>query len=174
MSPARRDFSTRSRRTGPSRGERLLLLLAAVACAAASGAALGAWRDEARARAAVAAAERRRDQTRARVAELERSQGPGEALAFQALLTAEAPPVLVLADVAALLPPDVRLDGVTMAYADRLALDLHVVARSPEAYEAFVRNLVASPRFAEVTPREEVRAGDVRSVVRARHAGVLP
>lgn len=94
-----------------------------------------------------------------------------QVLAAQALRTLHAPPPRVLADLASVLPPDVRLDGVAIAYAPRLQVELQVVARSPQAYDRFVRALTESPLFGDVVPGDESREGELRATVAVAYRG---
>ena len=105
---------------------------------------------------------------RDRVRALESRNGPGS-LDTQALMTGEAPPPRVVADLAALLPDDVRLEGLTLSYADGPGLELQVSARRARSYDLFLDRLAASPRIADLVPGSESRDGEVRASVRARY-----
>jgi len=97
-----------------------------------------------------------------------RRKGEGERLASRARLTAEAPPHRVLSELAALLPPDVRLEDLSLVYGSELRVEALVVARRAAAYDILLERLVASPRFSEVNPGPESRDGELRSRVSAR------
>jgi hypothetical protein len=86
----------------------------------------------------------------------------------QALLAEEVPPARIVADIAAALPPDVRLDRLAIDYQRGGALELLVVARDAAAWDQLLERLERSPRIREVEPGPEARAAEVRSVVRAR------
>jgi len=168
MSPAR-DFSGHPRRAGLSLKEWGLLAAALAVLALSASAA-------ARARAAVGAATLRLEQvrheseaTRDRLRALEARSGREEGLASRVLLTLEAPPPRVMADLAALLPPDVRLDGVALSYGRGLELELEVVARRAQAYDLFLKRLEESPRMSAVSPGAENRDGEARASVRATY-----
>src|SRR5439155_544823 len=92
-----------------------------------------------------------------RVRELDVRREPAQAIAYQALLTAEAPPPRVLVDLVALMPGDVRLDAVSMSYGEPLGLKVDVVARTASSYDLFLDRLQRSPLFAGV--RLGVRPG---------------
>ncbi len=165
-----RDFSRHPRRVGLSSWDGGLLV-AAVALFALSGFVAG------RAQSAVVAARRRLEEVRRdseaareRLRGLESRSGKEEGLASRVLLTAEAPPPRVVADLAALVPPDVRLDGVGLAYGRGVELDLQVVARRAQAYDLFLKRLAEAPRISAVSPGTENRDGEVRASVRATYA----
>ena len=86
----------------------------------------------------------------------------------QALPAEDAPPARIVADVAAALPPDVRLDRLAIDYERGGALELVVVARDAAAWDLLLERLEQAPRIREVAPGPEARAAEVRSVVRAR------
>jgi hypothetical protein len=69
------------------------------------------------------------------------------------------------------MPPDVRLESVSMHYGDRLELEMRVVARSSSAYDLFLEKLQSSPLFERVLPGEENRDGEVQAAVRAAYRG---
>jgi hypothetical protein len=91
-----------------------------------------------------------------------------------ALLTAVAPPPVVLADIAALAPPDVRLGSVALNYGGPLTVDIAVVARRASDYDLFLERLASSPRFTAVTPGEEDREGELRANIRATYQPAAP
>ena len=165
-----RDFSTRPQRSGPGPLDLAMVALAALAFLWASYAALRSHRDARERRASVDEARRELESSRARLGALE--SRPGDvSLARQTLLTLDAPPPRVLAALAALMPDDVRLDGVSLHYGDRLELELRVIARSSTAYDVFLERLQSSPAFEGVLPGEENRDGEVRASVRAGYRG---
>ena len=85
----------------------------------------------------------------------------------QAELTAVAAPPRVIADLAALLPGDARMERLDLHYGDRLELDLHVETRTPAAYDRFLEALAASGRIEKVVPGPETREGEVAASVKA-------
>jgi hypothetical protein len=126
------------------------------------------------ARAALAAARASADglrseveRDRAAIQALESPRWAGERFAAQALLGAEAGPVDVVGELGSLLPPDVRLEALSLTYGERLELDMQVVARGATAYDAFLRRLTGSARIRDVRPGAENREGEVRVAVRA-------
>jgi Tfp pilus assembly protein PilN len=139
-----------------------LLLLGSVA--AAIQAVRGRRADESR----VTGLRRELAGLRARVQALETRQrgGGGDTLTSQLVLTAEAPPARVLAELTELLPPDVRFDSVSFGYGDSLEIEANVVARRPDAYDVFMERLAGSPSFMDVVPGPEVRESEMRSSVR--------
>jgi hypothetical protein len=111
---------------------------------------------------ATAAAERARS--------LEVGQGTAAAaLASQAVGTLDAPPPQVIADLSSAMPSEVRIESLDLDYRDRVLLDFRVRARSPEAYDAFLERLTASPRFAEIVPGPETRGPELSASVRASY-----
>ena len=85
----------------------------------------------------------------------------------QAELTAGAAPPRVIADLAALLPGDARMERLDLHYGDRLELDLHVETRTPAAYDRFLEALAASGRIQNVVPGPETREGEGAASVKA-------
>jgi Tfp pilus assembly protein PilN len=107
------------------------------------------------------------DAARARLRTLEGRGGAGEGPLGQALLTTEAPAVGVLMALAGVLPPDVRLDRITLTYGRELALEMGVIARDPRAFDRLLERLDSFPLLRDVRPGAENRAGEVRTIVRA-------
>jgi hypothetical protein len=161
-----RDFSTRPRPPERSPLDLVLAGSALLALAWSGACAHGSWRDARQKRARVEEARRELAADRATPAALPASEA---AFSQQALLSLEAAPPVVLAALASVLPPDVRLDGLVLTYGPVLRLELSVVARDAAAYDLFLSRLEASPRFASIVPGEENRDGEVRTVVRASY-----
>lgn len=161
------DFSTRPSRP-PQRWPALVSLLAAAALALLAGLeARAALRERAAARGLLEQQRAELAASRRRLAALEsRGRGAGDSLAARARLTLQAPPHRVLSDLAALLPPDVRLDKLSLVYGDELSVEVQLLARRPSAYDALVDRVVASPRFVEVIPSPESRDGELRASLR--------
>lgn len=163
-----RDFSSRPpARARWSAGERALVAGAGLVLVLVGGLALSAWSDHRHASERVQAARQSLADLRSRTQVAESRRGSEDAAVSRAVLTAEAPPGRVLGALAALLPADVRLDGLTLQYGERLELDLRVAARNAQAYDLFLARLEASPLFEGVEPGEEGRDGEVRTTVRA-------
>ena len=80
----------------------------------------------------------------------------------------DAPPARIVADVAAALPGDVRLERLAIDYERGGRLELGVVARSAAAWDRLLERLDRAPRIREVEPGPEARDGEVKSPVRAR------
>jgi hypothetical protein len=171
---AARDFSTRPRARRLTRPETALLLAGLVAGALAAWSAADAWAQHRAAAAPLAQARADSERVRARIRDLQGRGGPGDALAEQAALSADAPPGRVVAAVAELLPGDVRLESVSLAYGAQLQVELRVAARRPASFDVFLDRLQRSPAFADVLPGDEDRTGDMRAVVRARYSGDQP
>jgi hypothetical protein len=173
MSPAR-DFSTRPRRRPLTRGEAGWLAVGLLACAGAAWSAGDAWAEHRAASARAAQARADTDALRGRLGALQKGGGPDAGLGAQAALTGQAPPERVIAEIAGLLPADVRLESVVMSYGGQLQLELRVAARRPASFDAFLERLQRSPLFAEVLPGDEDRTGDMRAMIRARYVPAEP
>jgi Tfp pilus assembly protein PilN len=99
----------------------------------------------------------------------------GEAtLAAQVEATSTAPPQKIVAELANLLPPDVKLQSLQLDYRDHVLLDLRVVARRAEAYDAFLQRLAQSPNFDDVVPGAENREGELFASLRMTYSGGAP
>ncbi len=85
----------------------------------------------------------------------------------QVWLTTEAPPPRVLAQLGDLLPPDVRLDTLSLTYGRSLEVEMRVVARASGAYDRLLQRLEASPRIKDLVLGAESREGRVETTVRA-------
>jgi len=160
-----RDFSTRPRHRMARPVDYALLAVGTAAILLAAYATVNAWDGRQRARARGEETRRESQATQTRVRELEARREPAQGIAYQALLTAEAPPPRVLADLVALMPGDVRLDAVSMTYGEPLGLRVDVVARSASSYDLFLERLQRSPLFADVLPGEENRDGELRTSI---------
>ena len=160
-----RDFSTRPRRRAARPFDLALLAAGSAALLLSAYATVNAWNGRQRARARVEETRRETQAAQSRVRELEAQREPAQAAAYQALLTVEAPPPSVLADLVALMPGDVRLDAVSLSYGEPLGVRVDVVARSAPAYDLFLDRLQRSPRFADVLPGEENREGELRTSI---------
>jgi hypothetical protein len=169
-----RDFSTR-RRPRPWRAREVLLAAGtALALGATVLAASRAWSERSHVATRVAELQASVESARRRVGGLEgRRRGAGS-LASQAWLTAESPPPRVVRELADLLPGAVRLDGLVLAYGERLEIEMTVVARDARAYDAFLARLEASPVLEAVVPGPETREGGMRTTVRATYRGAPP
>jgi hypothetical protein len=168
----RPDFSTRPK---PPRARPLDLALAGAAALFAALAGYEALQARAaltRDREAVREARRQLENVRSRAVELEaRRPRDGRLTASQVRLTVEAPPPRIAAEVAALMPPDVRLDSLDLSYGDRLDVAISVVARSAGAYDRLLDRLSEAPLFQNVLPGAESREGEVRAQIRMTWAG---
>jgi hypothetical protein len=145
-----------------------VLVTASVALALVSfRAAIVAHADRQRALSRLAEVRADIEAANARLRTLEgRGGGSGGPLA-QAVLTAEAPFPRVVAEIAEVLPPDVRLERISLGYGRELAVELNVVARHPRAFDLLLERLDSFPRLREVHPGPENREGEVRTTVRA-------
>jgi len=165
------DFSTRPRR----RVRSVDLLLLGAGLLAAGLAAHAAWSasNELRYRRnEVDDVRREADAAAERVRALESGRVPGgDTLMSQAQFTMEAPPPRIVADLSALLPPDVRLLSLMLTYRDRLEVDARVSARKAEAYDELLARLGRSPLFEDVVPGPENREGELFASVRMRYRG---
>jgi hypothetical protein len=161
-----RDFSTRPQPPPRSLLDVALVAVGLLALAWSAFFAGGSWRDAREKRTRVEEVRRELAVTRERLSPKAPLSSDG-AFARQALLSLEATPPVVLAALSTVLPPDVRLDGLSLDYGGALHLQLQVVARDAAAYDLFLSRLETSPQFASVSLGEENRDGEVRAVVRA-------
>ena len=162
------DFSTRVDTRPPGRRrEELLLAAAALVFMASALSAFQAWSEARTTDAYLAGLRREVEQDRERLRALEaRRRSGGNLLTSKLVLTAEAPPARVLAEISALMPPDVRLENVTLAYGARLEIEAQTVARRPASYDLFLERLAGSPLFGEILPGPEMREGEMRGTLR--------
>jgi len=165
------DLSSRPRpRSGVA--DRIFLAIAGVAFLASGATAVRTRAAASRAQEAVAEAERASAAAEERIRSLTpRGEGDAERLATRVVLNAEAPLPRVLADLTALMPDDVRLRSLNVAYGDAVTLDASVEARTPEAWDIFLDRLAASKRFDTLSPGPERRAGEIRATLRMRYHG---
>jgi len=161
------DFSTRHRATRRPGWEWGLLGAGVIAAALCLGALLTARAEERGVRARLLEVRREAEGLERRARALERRGREG--VTGQAWLTEEAPPARVLARLAGLLPDDVRLDALSLAYGRRLEVEMQVAARSPQAYDRLLERLEASPSLADLVLGAEEREGEVRTTVRASY-----
>jgi hypothetical protein len=123
--------------------------------------------DRRRARVAYAAETREAASLQERLRRLEAGPSLGVAgLAARIVTSLESPPSRVLGALAALMPPDVRLDGVDLSYGVRLDVDARVVARRAESYDLFLKRLAESSVFEGIVPGSESRQGETRASLR--------
>ena len=165
MNGAERDFSSRPRRPMARPADLGLLGVAAAAFILSAYGAVSAWTGLRQAQKRVEDVRRESEATQARVRDLEARREPAQNIAYQALLTTEAPPPRVLADLVGLMPGDVRLDTVTMTYGEPLRVQVDVIARTASSYDQFLDRLQRSPLFGDVLPGEENRDGELRTSV---------
>jgi len=166
-----RDFSSRPRRRPPQPVDLGLIGIGVLTLIFAGYATGTSWADFKRARQHVADVRRDTAAAQARLKTMEARSAPTAALATQALLSADAAPPRVLADLAALMPPDVKLDTLNLTYGEGIGMSMHVSAKGTGAYEAFLQRLESSPLFEEVVPGEETRDGGVSASIEMRYRG---
>ena len=162
-----RDFSSQPRRGAATPVQQAMVGLAALAVLASAAYAFGAWRDAARVRARLEQARGESQAALARAQAFDVRGDVGQLMAAQALLTADAPPSRVVAELSRLMPGDVKLDDLRLTYGSRLQLEMRVSARVAGSYDLFLDRLERSPLFGDVLPGDENRQGEVRAVVRA-------
>jgi len=166
-----RDFSSRPRRRPPQPVDLGLIGIGVLTLIFAGYATGTSWADFKRARQHVADVRRDTEAAQARLKTMEARSAPTAALATQALLSVDAAPPRVLADLAALMPPDVKLDTLNLTYGEGIGMSMHVSAKGTGAYEAFLQRLESSPLFEEVVPGEETRDGGVSASIEMRYRG---
>jgi hypothetical protein len=162
------DFATSPRpRRGPA-WDAAAVAVAALLLLAAAG---GAWRARAEAGVAHARLDEARRGVEAASARLRSLDVRAQARGARLLPAADALPARVVADVASVLPGDVRLERLSIDYARGGAVEMQVVARNAAAWDRLLERLERAPVFREVEPGPEARDGEVRSLVRARWVG---
>ncbi len=166
-----RDFSSRPRRRPPPPVELGLIGIGLLTLVLAGYATGTSWADFKRARQHVDDVRRDTQAAQARLRTMEARSAPTAALATQALLSADAAPPRLLSELGALLPPDVKLDSLALAYGEGIGMTMLVSAKSGGAYETFLSRLESSPLFEEVIPGEEVRDGGVTASIQMRYRG---
>lgn len=167
-----RDFSSRRRPRSARPADAGLLAIAGLLLALSVYATGSAWADARHARAsldevrqAIAAADQR-------IKELQGSAAAEGAVGARAMWSVEAPPPRVVGALAEILPPDVRLETLVLAYGAQLEIQMTLTARTARDYDRFLRALEASAVFDRIVLGEETRTDAVRASVRARyHAG---
>ncbi len=171
------DFSTR-----PSRGRRSNqadLLALGVAAAVLGLAGLSAWQARGRLsaqRLEVQALRRQIGETDRELARLAAGRSArGHRLTRQIVHSRSATPLRVVADLAALMPDDVRLAGLTFRYGEDLELSADFRARVPGAYDRLLERLGDAGSFVDIAPGVERREGELRARVEMRYqAGGAP
>ncbi|PYQ48891.1 MAG: hypothetical protein DMF78_20105 [Acidobacteria bacterium] len=166
-----RDFSSRPRRRRPAPADLGLLGVGLLTLVVAGYATGTSWADLKRARQHVVDVRRQSEAAQARLRALESRSAPTAALATQALLSEEAAPPRVLADLSGLMPADVKLESMSLTYGEAIAIQMQVSSRSAGSYDAFLQRLEGSPLFDDVVPGEETRDGGVSASITARYRG---
>ena len=161
------DFRTRPRAPASPLGSRIALGLAAGVILLALGSAARGTLAKGEAREQWERVRREIEPLRARLRAREAVAHRDAPWRHQAELTAAAAPPRVIADLAALLPADVRMERLDLHYGDRLELDFHVETRTPAAYDRFLEALAASGRVDKVVPGPETREGEMAGTVKA-------
>lgn len=169
-----RDFSSRSNTVRGKRVAMALPLFGSLALLLSLTAALTAWRDFRAVRARLDAVQNGLARTQTRLRSLDASRGLDQVRAAQALLTIEAPPPRVLGELGNILPPDVRLDSLSLGYGNGLAVDMQVLARTASSYDLFLTRLEESGLFENIVPGDENRDGEVRAHIQATYRGSGP
>ena len=166
-----RDFSSRPRRHAPQPVDVGLLGMGLLTVLVASYATGTSWAEFKRARQHVVDVRRETEAGQARLHALETRSAPTALLATQALLSTDAAPPRVLADLSLLMPADVKLESVSLAYGDGITIQMQVSARAGASYDAFLQRLEGSPLLDEVIPGEESRDGGVAATIKAHYRG---
>jgi hypothetical protein len=163
------DFSTKPRRQRPGAADLVLGSVAGLVLLASAASAFESWSGLRRAQAALERTREDLASARAQARSLRPRSAADGTLASRILLSRDAPPQTVMERLAALLPPDVRLEDARLSYDDRLTLELRVRARDAAAYDLFLQRLSASPAFAGIVPGEEARGRELSAVLRLWH-----
>ena len=165
------DFSTTLRPGGTGGADRLGVVIGLLAVALAAG---SAWRTRAEAglaRERLAAVRREVEASTGRLRALEALSGASGDRLARAEAAREAAPARIVADVAFVLPRAARLERLSIEYGRDVSVEMQVVARDASAWDRLLERLERAPQFRAVESGPEDRAGEVRSVVRARWSG---
>jgi hypothetical protein len=109
-----------------------------------------------------------------RVRVLSERDTTGGKLLARAALAQEAPPERIVAALARLLPDDVRVERLSVSYGDAVSLEMRLVARNAEAWDAALQRLSEPGPLEKVIPGPERREGEIRTSVSARWRGTGP
>ena len=162
-----RDFSSQPRPRSASAAQKVIAGLAGLVLLASAGYAFAAWRDSGQVRARLQQARGESQAALARAQAFDTRGDAGQLLAAQALLTADAPPSRVVAELSRLMPGDVKVSDLRLVYGSRLQVEMRVSAREAGSYDLFLDRLERSPLFSDVLPGDENRQGELRALVRA-------
>jgi hypothetical protein len=162
-----RDFSSQPRPRSASVAQKAMVALAGLVLLASAGYAFAAWRDSGQVGARLQQARGEAQAALARARAFDSRQDAGQLLAAQALLTADAPPSRVVAELSRLMPGDVKIEDLRLVYGSRLQVEMRVTARGAASYDLFLDQLERSPAFGDVLPGDENRQGELRALVRA-------
>jgi hypothetical protein len=77
------------------------------------------------------------------------------------------PPLQVVGEIDALLPPDVRLLDLSLTYGKSPLVEMRIEALRAPSYDLFLERLQASRTFRSIVPGAETRDGQVSGSVRA-------
>jgi Tfp pilus assembly protein PilN len=165
------DFSTAGGQTGSRAGGRLAVALGLLALALAAGSAWRARTEASAARERLAAVREEVKASTARLRSLEARSGAGDERLVRAEAAREATPMRIVADIGAVLPPDARLEQLSIEYGGDVSIEMQVLARDASAWDRLLAGMERAPRFRAVEPGPEDREGEVRSVVKARWSG---
>lgn len=156
------DFSTRPQPPRASPGDLALLVVGIAAFVLAAGTAYRATAAARRAQATTAALRAELARGDGLVKKMEALRGDAdENLASRVLLTLDAPPSRVLAELERHVPRDVHFSAMTLSYGPRLDIGLTVVARSGRAYDSMLERLIESGHFVDLRPGSEGRDGEI-------------
>ena len=93
----------------------------------------------------------------------------GEQLMRQVAHSRDGTPLRVVADLAALMPDDVRLAGLTLGYGKDLEVTADFRARQPGAYDLLLERLADAASFVDIAPGAERREGELRATVKMHY-----
>jgi hypothetical protein len=168
------DFSTSPRPRRPPVRDIVAIVLGVVALAFAVHTAWSARREARESRDRLTAVRREVSGLESRIRAVSARAGEGGALLARAAVAGEAPPERIVAALAGVLPDDVRVQRLAVAYGEVVSLDLLLVSRDAAAWDLALERLVAAGSLDKVTPGPERRDGELRTSVTAEWKGRTP
>jgi hypothetical protein len=165
------DFSTSPRPRRPPLRDLLAIVLGLLALGFALHTAWSARRQAHQSRDRLAAVRREVSELESRLRSVSARAGAGGELLAHAAAASEAPPERIVAALAEVLPDDVRVDRLSIAYGEVVSLDLRLVSRDAAAWDLALERLVDARTFDKVTPGPERRDGEIRTSVTADWKG---
>jgi lambda repressor-like predicted transcriptional regulator len=165
------DFSTSPRPRRPPLRDLLAIVVGLVALGFALHTAWSARRQADQSRDRLLSVRREVTALESRLRSVSARAGAGSELLARAAAASEAPPERIVAALAEVLPEDVRVDRLSIAYGEVVSLDLRLVSRDAAGWDLALARLVEAGTLEKVTPGPERRDGEIRTTVTAEWKG---